>query len=989
MSSNHFENRLWWQRWQKQQRQLFLLAFVFALLSLSGMVGAQGFDEVDRQFATVERVNMSTALNQSANGQFPTLNSDGRYVVFWTDDSKLIPNDLNGTGDIYLRDRQLSETVRVSIGNGNVEANNLTFAENDISDNGTLVVYASNATNLIGGDTNGFTDIFVFDRSLGAVARASITFNEVQTNGPSYKPVISGDGRFVAFRSQAANIVANRTSTQPDMFLFDRAGTPGARMAQINVHSNGTPANQEDNSGRIAINANGNYIAFDSIATNLVNNDTNGKRDIFLRDRTTNKTTRISTGLNGAQANGKSSDPAISATGRYIAFRSEASNLVEGDTNNFADIFVYDREEDTITRVNVSREGEQANSNAEMPSITANGRFVTFQSTAKNMILGDFNNTADIFVHDTATGVTTRVNIAGNGAEANSFTAPIHSISGDGGFVAFESVANNLVQNDTNNSNDIFVAKAGPNSPTNLTVSNLAATSLTLTWEDNANNETGYQVERRRGTGLFQVVGKLKPNIETFNQDNLRACTEYSYWVFAVNAVARAGSELVTVKTLGCPPGEFKLSAPLHNRTIVNVDSLTRFRWTASVEAITYELTLKNTDTNATLIDETINAVDICGSLQCNYDVDDTLRSQLDNGSYSWEVTAVNTVGNTEASNNPFTFDVDDTLPPRDFVMLTPAYGVLLRAGEDAATFTWDNNPDAVNYDFALVKISNNPNEVKLGTVISQGSLTPATDGDNLACDEGICVFSLTSGQQTALDTGLYSWTVFARSPGGETNEASNAAMLFRINEGDINLLKNNGFEDYDATTKLPTSWTGKNLTSDAVVCNKVYANPNKPPKIFAQSGKCAFRFTGAVNENAQLLQNVDGSLLIEDDKLRFSGFVSGKQLVGTVTATMRVIYQDQINQPETVKFTAQTGAYGYTSFSQTLTIDGPVKVVKVILQSKAKSGAILFDTLMVDIVQIGALGSLTNSPTPSQNPTGKDGLIPLPAAPTDLRGQS
>lgn len=976
MSSNHFRSHL--------RRGWLLLLVVLGLLS--GVVSAQ-LDEVQRQYATVERVNMSTALNQSANGQFPTLNENGRYVLFWTDDSKLIPNDFNSTGDIYLRDRQINETVRVSIGNGNVEANNLTFAENDISDNGTLIVYASNATNLIGGDTNGFTDIFVFDRGLGAVARASITFNEIQTNGPSYKPVISGDGRFVAFRSQASNIVANRSSTQPDIFLFDRAGQPGARMAQINVHSNGTPANQEDNNGRIAINSNGNFIAFDSIATNLVGNDTNGRRDIFLRDRTTNKTTRISLGLNGAQANGHSSHPAISATGRYIAFRSEANNLVEGDTNNFADIFVYDREEDTITRVNVSREGEQANSNAEMPGITSNGRFVSFQSTAKNMVAGDVNNTADIFVHDRNTGVTTVVSIAGNGAQANGFNAPIHSISGDGGFIAFESVANNLVQNDTNNSNDIFVARGGPNSPTNLTVSDITSTSLKLTWDDNANNETGYEVERRRGTGLFQVVGKLKANIETFNQTNLRPCTQYTYWVFAVNAVARSGSEIVTAKTLGCPPGAFKLTSPLHNRTIVNVDSLTRFRWTASVEATTYELRLENTDTNDVLIDETLNTADICGGLQCIYEVDNTLKSQLVNGSYQWEVTAVNNVGETEASNNPFRFDVDDTLPPRDFALLTPEYGALLRSGEAAATITWDNNPDAADYDFALLKISNNPDEVKLGTIINVGALTPEADADNLLCDEGVCSFSLTSGQQTSLDTGLYSWTVIARSPGGETTESSSAAMLFRINEGDINLLRNSGFEDYDATTKLPTDWKGQKLTGDTVICNKTFNNPSKPPKIFAHSGDCAFRFTGGANESAKLLQDVDGSLLIEDDQLRFSGFVSGKQLVGTVTAIMRVTYVDQVNQPETVKFTAAAGGYAYDDFSQTLTIDGPVKLVKVILQSKAKSGAILVDTLRVEIVQTGVLTNVTGVPVP--NPISDGGLIPVPAAPADLRGQS
>lgn len=959
------------------------LWLALTLLALSGIAGAQGFSEPQRQFATIERVNMSTALNQSANGQFPTMNADGRYVVFWTDDSRLIPNDNNNTGDIYLRDRQANETVRVSIGNGNVEANNLTFAENDISDNGNLIVYASNATNLIQGDTNGFTDVFVFDRGAGAVARVSVPINEsTQTNGPSFRPVISGNGRFVAFRSQASNIVNGRSVNRPDIFLFDRAGTVNNRVAQINVHTNGTPSNAEEATGRIAINDNGNFIAFESIATNLVNGDTNGKRDIFLRDRTENRTIRVSRGLNGEEANGDSSAPAISANGRFIAFRSLASNLVEGDTNNRADIFVYDVEENTTTRVSLSRTGAQGNNDSDMPSISNSGRFVSFQSAASNLVEGDVNNTADIFVHDRNTGVTTRANIAGNGAQTNGFTAPIHSLSGDAAFIAFESVANNLVQNDTNNSNDIFVARGGPNSPSNLTITDITTTSLTLTWDDNANNENRYEIERRRGSGLFQIIEKLPRDSTTYDDTNLRPCTQYSYWVFAVNGVARSASELVTARTAGCPPGEFALKQPNDSRPIVNVGSLEAFTWGASLEAATYAFTLVDLDASADLVDTVLNAGDICDEAECAFAVSDTLRGQLDNGRYLWEVTATNPIGSTEADNNPLTFTVDDTLTPRAFALETPANGALLRSGE-AVNLSWRNNPDVALYDFSLIKISNNPGQPLLGTVIDKTGLTPKADGDSLTCVEKTCVLTLTSGEQAALNTGLYSWTVIGSSPGGARREARNAAWVFRVNEGDINLLKNGGFEDYDAQTKLPATWEKLRLTKDVVACNQ-------GTRVVAHEGQCAFRFTGGPGgkrDNAALAQEVDLSLIIPNDTLRFSGFVSGKQHVGTFKANLRITYQDATNPPDAVTFTAPTGAYAYDDFRQSITVAGAVASIKVRLIGQGRSGSILVDGLRVEIVQTGALRHIVDDSVPSESPASA-GFVPLPPAPGELRGQ-
>lgn len=959
------------------QRIVTLAALLMALALLSGVVAAQ-LDSGQRQFATIERVNMSTQLAQSANGQFPSINANGRYVVFWSDDNRLIPNDNNRTGDIFLRDRQLGETVRVSIGNGNVESNDLTFPENDISDDGTLIVYASNATNLVQGDTNGHTDVFVFNRSQGAVTRASVTFDNQQANGPSFRPVISGNGRFVAFRSQATNIVPNDSNGQADIFLFDRVAAPGSQLSRINVSSAGVQSNAEDIADRFAISADGNRIVFASRATNLVPGDTNGFTDIFLRDRTTNTTRRINIGLNGAQANGNSSNPTISSNGRYIAFRSEASNLVPGDTNNRADIFLYDINDSTMTRVSVARDGAQGNDSSDWPSLNNNGRFISFWSAASNLVPGDVNNTGDIFVHDRVTGVTTRVNIALNGAQANGQTALIHSISGDAAFIAFESNANNLVANDTNNSNDIFVARGGPNNPTQLTISDVTSSSVKLTWQDNANNETRYEIERRRGNGLFQVIATLPANTIAFTDTNLRACTNYTYWVFAANVVARAGSEVVSVRTKGCPPGEFALRGAL-DRLVINRATFNRLRWEVSSEATSYRLQINRVQGQnpGEVLNQVMNAENICAGNFCDFLVTDGLRGQLTNGSYTWQVTAINTVGQTAARNNPGRIRVDDTLPPRNFALLTPASGVLLRSGT-RVNITWESNLDAVGYDFRLVKISNNADS-RLGMVLSLNNLTPAQDADALTCNEETCALTLPTVIQNGLNTGLYSWTAIARSPSQAQREARNGAYLFRINTGDINFLVNGSFEQYNAQTFLPGGWNVQRVVNDRIRCNGL--RPNGQPRLFSHSGACAFQFVGAAGRNALLSQDVDTEgLLLKDDRLTLQGYVEGRNHAGVGQIIMRVVYQNGALTPDVVTYNFPQGRYDYQPFSTHVIIDGPVKEVRVLVRYRGTGGSLLLDTLSVVLEQGDTLGYTIGEDDPDPS------LIPLPDIPADLR---
>jgi Tol biopolymer transport system component len=225
-------------------------------------------------------------------------------------------------------------------------------------------------------------------------------------------------------------------------------------ITRVSVDSAGNQANS--GSSNPFISADGRFVAFTSDASNIVPGDTNSNREIFVRDTLTNTTTRVSVDSAGNQTFSDSYNPSMSADGRFVAFYSGASNLIPGDTNRRLDVFVRDRLTNTTTRVSLDSAGNQADGDSHYPSISADGRFVAFQSDASNIVPGDTNKRNDIFVRDTLTNTTTRVSVdsAGNQTNSNSYST---SISADGRFVAFESSASNIVPGDTNNKDDIFV----------------------------------------------------------------------------------------------------------------------------------------------------------------------------------------------------------------------------------------------------------------------------------------------------------------------------------------------------------------------------------------------------------------------------------------------------------------------------------------------------------------------------------------------------
>ncbi|WP_445248557.1 calcium-binding protein [Microcoleus sp. OTE_8_concoct_300] len=400
---------------------------------------------------TITPVSVDPAGNLGG-GSSPSISADGRFVAFYSRASNLVPGDTNSTRDIFVRDRLTNTITRVSVDSaGNQENGTSFFYAPSISADGRFVAFDSNASSLVPGDTNNNTDIFVRDRLTNTTTRVSVDSAGNQGNAESEGPSISADGRFVAFQSHASNIVPGDTNLRPDIFVRDRLTNT---TTGVSVDSAGNPAN--NGAYNPSISADGRFVAFESRASNIVPGDTNRRDDIFVRDTLTNTTTRVSVDSAGNPAYMASYNASISADGRFVAFSSYASNIVPGDTNSTRDIFVRDTLTNTTTRVSVDSAGNQRNSGSYSPSISADGRFVAFYSDASNKVPDYTNSGRDIFVRDTLTNTTTLVSLDSAGNPGNSYSdSP--SISADGRFVAFDSKSSNFVPGDTNNDYDIFV----------------------------------------------------------------------------------------------------------------------------------------------------------------------------------------------------------------------------------------------------------------------------------------------------------------------------------------------------------------------------------------------------------------------------------------------------------------------------------------------------------------------------------------------------
>jgi Tol biopolymer transport system component len=427
--------------WVTNYRWLFCAACVALLCGAGGAANSAPGDTELVSIGLNTGVSASglSIFSQSAD-PVQTISADGRFVVFASSAPDLVAVPWNGMWQIYLRDRGAGTTELISVTASGLPGNEGSGVDASINADGRYVAFASNASDLVSGDTNLNSDIFVRDRGTGVTERVSISGNGAQATGGSDESSISADGRYVAFTSWASNLVAGDTNASGDVFVRDReAGT----TTRISIAPDGT---QAVNSRYPIISADGRYVAFVSSESP---EDYGGS--IFVRDRQAGATERVDLSTSGEPANRKSSAPVISADGRYVAFTSSATNLVPGDTSWTDDIFVRDRIAGTTERVTKATVGE----GIWHLSISADGRYIAFD-TAANMVPGDNNRYEDVFVHDRQLRTTVRASVNSSGFQGNGIS--YHpALSADGRFVAFQSAAYNLVPNDANTwSSNVF-----------------------------------------------------------------------------------------------------------------------------------------------------------------------------------------------------------------------------------------------------------------------------------------------------------------------------------------------------------------------------------------------------------------------------------------------------------------------------------------------------------------------------------------------------
>ncbi len=344
------------------------------------------------------------------------------------------------------------ETTRSSLKSNGGQANDHSFAV-VISSDGRFVVFNSDATNLVSNDTNQRRDVFVRDRDLGMTERVSVSSAGAEADDDCYGWSISADGRLVAFGSFATNLVSGDTNNMADVFVHDR--TTGATEL-VSVNTSGAPGNGDSFTPSISLD--GRFVAFSSSSSDLVASDSNANYDIFVRDLKNGTTELISVDTAGVQANGASGFPVISWDGDIIAFSSDSTNLVPGDNNLVMDVFVRDRSIGMTERVSVDSSGNEANDASFFPSVSADGGVVAFESAAWNLIPGDGNGYHDVFVHDRNSGITECVSINSAGITGNGdCRLPNSTVSADGRFVTFSSRASDLVAVDTNGREDAFL----------------------------------------------------------------------------------------------------------------------------------------------------------------------------------------------------------------------------------------------------------------------------------------------------------------------------------------------------------------------------------------------------------------------------------------------------------------------------------------------------------------------------------------------------
>lgn len=523
---------------------------------------------LDRNDGSMTPVDVNDlGQGSDASGPYnPAVSNDGRYVAFISDATNLVSTATTpGRYNVYLRDMSIhggalgtSTTLITTDGLGG-DADDDAYKV-QISGDGTKVLFTSYATNLVAGDTNGVEDVFMYDIASGITTRISVDTagNEVNDTFTSPDIRISDDGSQIAVLTDMTLSPEDTSkalfSDSYDIYLFDGVNT-GPQELVTKVYNEQARSQTQ----RPSLSADGTLLVFES-ATNAFSADNLELRsNIYLHNKSTGTTTLVSKGIGATVANAPSRHARISADGTKIVFASFADNLVVGDTNGLADIFLYDIATDSIQRVNMVG-ATQANGPSSYPSLSADGNHITYTSYASNLVAGDTNGEEDLFWYDVVNDVTERVNVDSVGTEATyagnwwSARSRWAVMSDDGQKVFFQSAASNLVAGDSNGVTDIFMRDMQAGTTTRIS-EEPGGGELTLHSQHPSVSGDGnmvvYQEELRNGNRLLMknlttgVTSLLVPNTghtahtAYFQNPSISSNGEYvTFESFADNLVA-------------------------------------------------------------------------------------------------------------------------------------------------------------------------------------------------------------------------------------------------------------------------------------------------------------------------------------------------------------------------------------------------------------------------------------------------------------------
>lgn len=411
-------------------------AFLLLVLALS----PTQVSTVRAQSGAVTRVSVDTnEVQANAISYKGDISADGRYVAFDSEATNLTAVDVNNAGDVFLRDLILGTTSLISLTSTGTQVDGGS-GNPSISGDGHFVAFESDSTNLTGtADTNGFTDIYVKDTQTGTVARASLTSTSGEPNSDSTWPSISGDGRYVVFDSDADNLVPNDTNGAGDIFVRDmQTGTT------LGVSISGNAGGFDG-----SISLDGRFVVFNSSSSNLVPDDANGVMDVFVYSVQTGQIMRASVNSSGVQGDHSSIEPSISGDGRYVTFSSSSNNFTTLDTYGYSHLYVRDMQMGTTTLASY-KDGYVMVGESDSSEIAANGRYIVFSFDDK----GDGMPDRWLYIHDREANITKMV-VSRTSDYFGSAALP--SISADGRLITFVSSANSFVADDTNGVRDVFV----------------------------------------------------------------------------------------------------------------------------------------------------------------------------------------------------------------------------------------------------------------------------------------------------------------------------------------------------------------------------------------------------------------------------------------------------------------------------------------------------------------------------------------------------